>query len=73
MTGRATTTWQVVGMTCGHCVSAVRVELSAIDGVQSVDVALESGSVTVVSAGPLEPQAVAAAIEEAGYQLAPTP
>jgi copper chaperone CopZ len=66
-------TWQVVGMTCGHCVSAVREELSAIDGVQSVDVVLESGSVTVVSTGPLEPQSVAAAVEEAGYQLAPTP
>lgn len=73
MTGSTTATWQVVGMTCGHCVSAVREELSAIDGVQSVDVVLESGSVTVVSAGPLEPQSVAAAVEEAGYQLAPTP
>jgi copper chaperone CopZ len=70
VTGAATTTWQVVGMTCGHCVSAVRGELAAIDGVQSVDVVLESGTVTVVSERPLEPEAVAAAVEEAGYQLA---
>lgn len=70
MTGPTTATWQVVGMTCGHCVSAVRAELAALDGVQSVDVVLESGSVTVVSDAPLEEQSVAAAIEEAGYQLA---
>ena len=70
MTGTATTSWQVVGMTCGHCVSAVREELTAIDGVRSVDVELESGTVTVVSEGPLEPRSVAAAVEEAGYQLA---
>jgi copper chaperone len=73
VTGPATATWQVVGMTCGHCVSAVREELAAIDGVQSVDVVLESGSVTVVSAAPIDPRSVAAAVEEAGYQLAPTP
>jgi copper ion binding protein len=70
VTGPTTATWQVVGMTCGHCVSAVREELGALDGVQSVDVVLESGSVTVVSEGPLEPQSVVAAVEEAGYQLA---
>jgi copper chaperone CopZ len=70
VTGPVTATWQVVGMTCGHCVSAVREELASIDGVRSVDVVLQSGSVTVVSDGPLEPQSVAAAVEEAGYQLA---
>jgi copper chaperone CopZ len=70
VSGPTTTTWQVTGMTCGHCVTAVREELTALDGVESVDVALESGSVTVVSAGPLERRSVAAAVEEAGYQLA---
>jgi copper chaperone len=73
MTGPVATTWQVVGMTCAHCESAVREELASIDGVQSVCVELESGSVTVVSESPLERQVVAAAVEEAGYQLAPTP
>jgi len=64
-----TTDWQVTGMTCAHCVAAVTEELTAIDGVRSVHVELETGQVTVTSDGPLEEQVVAAAVEEAGYQL----
>ncbi|MDF1605025.1 cation transporter [Nocardioides sp. YIM 152315] len=63
-------TWQVTGMTCGHCVAAVREEVSALDGVRDVDVELETGRVTVTSEVPLDRAAVAAAVEEAGYQLA---
>ena len=70
MTAPTTTSWQVVGMTCGHCVSAVREELGGLAGVRSVDVELESGRVTVVSDRPLGRDSVAAAVEEAGYQLA---
>jgi copper chaperone len=65
-----TTEWQVSGMTCAHCVAAVREELGALAGVRSVDVALDTGRVTVESDAPLERTAVAAAVEEAGYQLA---
>ncbi len=66
----ATATYTVTGMTCGHCVSAVTEEISAIDGVESVTVELESGLVTVVSAEPLPSPVVAAAVDEAGYALA---
>ncbi|WP_432497995.1 cation transporter [Kineococcus gypseus] len=60
-------------MTCQHCVSAVRSEVGAIEGVTSVDVDLVAGgtsTVTVVSEAPLEEAAVAAAVDEAGYELA---
>lgn len=63
----------VAGMTCGHCVSAVTEELSAIDGVESVDVDLNAGGVSrvdVVSSRPLASTDVEAAILEAGYSLA---
>ncbi len=59
----------VVGMTCGHCVASVTEELQEIDGVTSVDVELESGSVTVMSDRPLDRSAVDAAVQEAGYSL----
>ena len=59
----------VTGMTCGHCVAAVREEVSSIQGVRDVDVELETGRVTVTSDAPLDRTAVAAAVEEAGYEL----
>ena len=65
-----TQTYTVTGMTCGHCVASVTEEISEIPGVESVDVVLDSGAVTVTSSQPLEQQVVQAAVEEAGYQLA---
>ncbi|WP_063062024.1 heavy-metal-associated domain-containing protein [Nocardia sienata] len=65
-----TTTVTVTGMTCGHCVSSVREEVGRIDGVTSVDVELASGLVTIASTAPVEREAIAAAVDEAGYQLA---
>ena len=65
-----TSTFTVTGMTCGHCVASVTEEVQEIPGVESVDVVLETGAVTVTSAEPVEAAAVRAAVEEAGYQLA---
>ena len=65
-----TATYTVTGMTCGHCVAAVTQELSALHGVQNVDVQLDSGAVTVTSETPLDLDAVRAAVDEAGYELA---
>lgn len=64
-----TTTWQVAGMTCGHCVSSVTEEIGEIAGVESVEVDLETGEVVVISAGLLDRSQVEAAVAEAGYAL----
>ena len=63
--------FNVVGMTCSHCVAAVSSEVSKIDGVTKVEVDLTSGAVSVESDRPVDPNAFAAAIDEAGYALAP--
>ncbi|GAB1644889.1 heavy-metal-associated domain-containing protein [Krasilnikovia sp. MM14-A1259] len=65
-----TTTYTVTGMTCGHCVQAVTGELTLLSGVEDVQVDLGTGVVTVTSAAPLTPDAVRAAVDEAGYELA---
>ena len=65
-----TSTYTVTGMTCGHCVQAVTGELTALPGVADVQVDLASGAVTVTSEAPLEEDAVRAAVDEAGYELA---
>jgi copper chaperone len=65
----AQTTYRVQGMTCGHCASAVTEEITRIDGVRQVDVDVAGGSVVVTSEQPVDRDAVAAAVTEAGYQL----
>jgi copper chaperone CopZ len=65
-------TYQVTGMTCGHCVSAVSDELRRLPGVRDVEVDLDSGVVTVASDGPLPIDEIRAAVDEAGYALAGT-
>lgn len=64
------TTFTVTGMTCGHCATSVREEISEIAGVTAVDVVVETGQVTVTSEAPVDEAAVAAAVTEAGYALA---
>jgi copper chaperone CopZ len=69
----STTSYQVTGLTCGHCVVAVTNELRALPEVSDVAVDLVAGgvsTVTVTSAQPLAEAAVAAALDEAGYSLA---
>ena len=66
----STSNYTVVGMTCGHCVSAVTDEVSQLAGVTAVDVDLASGGLTVTSDGPVDESAVRAAVEEAGYEVA---
>jgi copper chaperone len=65
-----TATYTVVGMTCGHCVSAVTEEVSRVAGVAGVDVDLASGGLTVTSEAPVDESAVRSAVEEAGYEVA---
>jgi copper chaperone len=64
-----TRTVTVAGMTCSHCVASVTEEVEEIDGVESVDVVLETGILTV-TAPTVDAVAVRTAVEEAGYQLA---
>ncbi|TDE12187.1 heavy-metal-associated domain-containing protein [Jiangella asiatica] len=65
----ATSTFTVVGMTCGCCANKVRDEIARIDGVGTVDVDVESGAVGVTSAVPVPADQVKVAVETAGYQL----
>ena len=65
----ATATYEVTGMTCEHCVNAVKGEISQLPGVDDVNVELEGGKVTVTGAAPVDDAQIRAAVEKAGYQL----
>ncbi|QPK79062.1 heavy-metal-associated domain-containing protein [Corynebacterium lizhenjunii] len=62
-------TYTVTGMTCGHCELSVQEEIAEIPGVTSVNADHTTGSVQVEGEGFSNAQ-IAAAIKEAGYQLA---
>ena len=66
----STAHYTVVGMTCGHCVSAVTEEVSQVPGVTAVDVDLASGALTVTGETPVDDAAVRTAVDEAGYEVA---
>ena len=69
---RFSVTLGVHGMTCVNCVRHVTEELSAIGGVESVDIALVAGgvsTVTVRSSAPVDDDAMAAAVVDAGYRV----
>jgi copper chaperone CopZ len=66
----STRIYRVTGMTCGHCASAVTQEVSALADVTAVHVEVATGDVTVTSTRPLRDDEMAAALHEAGYDLA---
>jgi copper chaperone len=62
-------TYTVPGMSCEHCRTAITDEVSAVSGVESVDVDLDTKVVSVRGRG-VDGAAVRAAIDEAGYDVA---
>jgi copper chaperone CopZ len=68
--GSVTAVYKVTGMSCGHCEGSVSGEISQLPGVSSVKAVASTGEVTVVSESPLDDEAVRAAVDEAGFELA---
>ena len=65
----STATYSVPGVSCGRCRSAIQAEVSEVAGVEAVEVDLDAKTVTVTGE-PLDEQAIIAAIDEAGYEVA---
>jgi copper chaperone len=61
--------FNVQGMTCGHCERAVTQAVKTLDPQAAVTIDRAAGKVEVDSAQPR--QAIAAAISEEGYTVAP--
>ncbi|WP_330848264.1 heavy metal translocating P-type ATPase [Aliarcobacter butzleri] len=60
---------KVDGMTCGHCKARVEKVVSAIDGVDSVEVDLASKNVTVKMSKDISEQTISDVIVDAGYEV----
>jgi copper chaperone len=60
-------TIQIGGMSCGHCVAAVRSALATLEGVEVQDVGIGAATVQY-DAARTTPEAIQSAIREEGYQ-----
>jgi len=63
-----TSSYTVAGMTCSHCVASVSEEVAEVTGVDSVEVDLARGRLTVSGEG-VRDEDVRAAVAEAGYEV----
>ncbi|RKW70957.1 heavy-metal-associated domain-containing protein [Galactobacter caseinivorans] len=59
--------YQVTGMTCGHCEMSIREEVSAIAGVEDIQVSAQTGKLVVTGADSVQDADILAAVAEAGY------
>jgi copper chaperone len=64
-----TVTYSVPAVHCAHCAMSIREEVTEVEGVEDVDVDLDSKLVTVTGR-ELDDAALRAAIVEAGYEAA---
>lgn len=59
--------FRVPDISCQHCINAITKEVSALAGVQSVQVTLDDKCVTVAHASEVTTDQIVAAIVDAGY------
>ncbi|WP_022872168.1 heavy-metal-associated domain-containing protein [Nesterenkonia alba] len=61
--------YTVTGMSCDHCENAVSQEVSAIDGVEDIQVSAAAGSLTITVLDDVDvpDEVIVAAVDEAGY------
>lgn len=63
------TVLKVDGMSCSHCVAAVTNALTALNGVEKVEVRLEDKTVTVEHTEAVNLQTMETEIEDQGYDI----
>jgi len=60
----------VEGMSCGHCVNHVKEALMELEGVISVNVALDDKTAILEAGKDINDEAIKFAIDDAGYEVA---
>ena len=64
-----TAIYNVPEISCNHCKHSIESEVAQVQGVETVEVDVKAKTVKVV-AEPLDNDAIVAAIDEAGYEVA---
>ena len=63
--------FNVPGVSCEHCVRAITDEVGTLEGVKQVQVDLQTKKVRVEATDQVSREQLVAAIDEAGYDVAP--
>jgi copper chaperone len=63
----STVTYQIPGISCNHCVHTIKMEVSDLAGVQSVDASAESKEATIVFEAPASEEKIVALLHEINY------
>ncbi|MBT8763947.1 heavy-metal-associated domain-containing protein [Desulfohalobiaceae bacterium Ax17] len=61
--------FNIEGMSCSHCVQAVKKAISSVPGVKSVEVNLEKKQVYLETDGEVDLDLIKKAVEEEGYKV----
>jgi copper chaperone len=59
---------KIKGMSCQHCVKAVKKALEEIDGIDNVNVNLAAGEATFEELRPVDADLIREKIKKAGYE-----
>lgn len=62
-------TLKISGMSCGHCVQAVKQALEKVEGLKDVQVDLEKGEASFEQEKPVDMEVVKKAVQDAGYSV----
>ena len=62
-----TVNYNIPSISCGHCVHTIKMEVSDLDGVQSVDASAETKMATITFDPPATDEAIKAFLAEINY------
>ncbi len=64
-----TVTYAIPNISCGHCVHTIQMEVSELDGVQSVQANADSKQATITFDAPATEQTIKALLAEINYPV----
>ena len=62
-----TVTYSVPNISCGHCTHTIQMEVSEMDGVQSVSASIENKNVEIVFDAPASEESIKNLLAEINY------
>jgi len=62
-----TITYNIPNISCGHCVHTIKVELSDLAGVKSVEASVDQKTATVIFDAPATDEKIKAVLAEINY------